>query len=99
MNTGTVEQLRRIFSAPRRIDVKQHLRPVQHDFVAISHRIGPPRYWWSRVRAAARELHAVETEGSSAATPAIALVEVFLFLVPIFIAIAAVTFAAYYLSA
>jgi hypothetical protein len=46
----------------------------------------------------AEHLHAVEVEGESAATPAIVVAEVVLFLIPIFLAIVAVTFASYYLS-
>jgi hypothetical protein len=44
-------------------------------------------------------LHALETEGESAATPAIALAGVLLIVVPVGLFIASVTFAAYYLSA
>jgi hypothetical protein len=51
-----------------------------------------------RLRDRARRLHARELEGESAATPAIILAEVVLFLIPIFLTMAALTFAAYYLS-
>jgi hypothetical protein len=45
-----------------------------------------------------KRLHELEVEGESAATPAIALAEVVLFLVPIFAFLLTVTFVAYYLS-
>jgi hypothetical protein len=51
-----------------------------------------------RLRDRAGRLHARELEGESAATPAIILAEVVLFLIPIFLTMAALTFAAYYLS-
>jgi hypothetical protein len=53
---------------------------------------------WQRLRDRAGGLHARELEGESAATPAILLAEVVLFLIPIFLTMAALTFAAYYLS-
>ena len=46
-----------------------------------------------------KHLHALETEGESAATPAIALAGVLLIVVPLGVFIASITFAAYYLSA
>jgi uncharacterized membrane protein len=46
----------------------------------------------------ARQLHAVGLDGESAATPLIVLAEVVLFLIPILLAISAVTFAAFYLG-
>jgi hypothetical protein len=51
-----------------------------------------------RLRDRAARLHARELEGESAATPAIILAEVVLFLIPIFLTMVALTFAAYYLS-
>jgi hypothetical protein len=45
-----------------------------------------------------KRLHELEVEGESAATPAIALAEVVLFLLPIFAFVSTVTFVAYYLS-
>jgi hypothetical protein len=51
-----------------------------------------------RVINRARHLHAVELDGESLATPVIVLAEVVLFLIPILLAISAVTFAAYYLG-
>lgn len=53
---------------------------------------------WHRLRDRTGRLHARELEGESAATPAILLAEVILFLIPIFLTMAALTFAAYYLS-
>jgi hypothetical protein len=51
------------------------------------------------VRDEAAHLHEVEVEGESAATPVIALVKVVLFLIPVFVFMAGLTFAAYYLGA
>jgi hypothetical protein len=45
-----------------------------------------------------KHLHELETEGESAATPAIALAGVLLVVIPVLLFIASVTFAAYYLS-
>ena len=45
-----------------------------------------------------KRLHELEVEGESAATPAIALAEVVLFLLPIFAFESTVTFVAYFLS-
>jgi hypothetical protein len=45
-----------------------------------------------------KRLHELEVEGESAATPAIALAEVVLFLLPIFAFVSTVTFVAYHLS-
>ncbi len=45
-----------------------------------------------------KRLHELEVEGESAATPAIALAEVVLFLLPIFALASTGTFVAYYLS-
>jgi hypothetical protein len=53
----------------------------------------------SHVRDEVAHLHELEVEGESAATPVVALVEVVLFLIPVLVLIAAVTFAAYYLGA
>lgn len=53
---------------------------------------------WQRLHDRAMRLHARELEGESAATPAIMLAEVVLALIPIFLTMAALTFAAYYLS-
>jgi hypothetical protein len=53
---------------------------------------------WARLRDEAGHLHELEVEGESAATPAIALVEVILFLIPVFVVMAGLTFAAYYLG-
>lgn len=55
---------------------------------------------WVRDHYSARfkRLHELEIEGKSAATPAIALAEVALFLLPIFAFVSAVTFVAYNLS-
>jgi hypothetical protein len=57
-----------------------------------------PARVWQRLRDRALGLHARELEGESAATPAIILAEVVLFLIPIFLTMVALTFAAYYLS-
>jgi hypothetical protein len=48
--------------------------------------------------ASLKRLHDLEVEGESAATPAIALAKVILFLIPIFAFVSTVTFVAYYLS-
>ncbi len=53
---------------------------------------------WPRLRHRAGRLHAGALEGESATTPAILLAEVVLFLIPIFLTMTALTFAAYYLS-
>jgi hypothetical protein len=53
---------------------------------------------WQQLRDRAGRLHARELEGESATTPAIILAEVVLFLIPIFLTMTALTFAAYYLS-
>jgi hypothetical protein len=53
---------------------------------------------WRRIADAAHRLHATELAGESAATPAILIAEVVLFLIPILLAIAGMTFAAYYLG-
>jgi hypothetical protein len=45
-----------------------------------------------------KHLHELETEGESAATPAIALARVLLIVIPVLLFTASVTFAAYYLS-
>ncbi len=45
-----------------------------------------------------KRLHELELEGESAATPAIALAEVVLLLLPIFAFVSTVTFVAYYVS-
>jgi hypothetical protein len=45
-----------------------------------------------------KRLHELEVEGESVATPAIALAEVVLFLLPIFAFLLTVTFVAYYLA-
>jgi hypothetical protein len=53
---------------------------------------------WQRLRDRAVSLQARELKGESAATPAIILGEVVLLLIPIFLTMSALTFAAYYLS-
>lgn len=52
----------------------------------------------SHLRDEAAHLHELEVEGESAATPAIALLEVILFLIPVFVVMAGLAFAAYYLG-
>ena len=51
-----------------------------------------------RAKAEAHHLHEVEQEGESGETPFIATLGVFLFLVPIFLVIVGLAFAAYYLA-
>jgi hypothetical protein len=46
----------------------------------------------------AQHLHTIEHEGESAATPAIAVAGLLLFLVPIFLIIVGLAFAAYYIA-
>jgi len=52
----------------------------------------------SHLRDEAAHLHELEVEGESAATPAIALLEAILFLIPVFVVMAGLAFAAYYLG-
>jgi hypothetical protein len=98
MNTTAIQQLRRIVRTPLRADAREFFKTLRHHFLRIAAKIGPPRSWSPRLRRTAQELHAVELEGESAATPAIVLSEVILFLLPIFLAMLGVAFAAYYLS-
>jgi hypothetical protein len=51
-----------------------------------------------KVEAEAEHLHAIEEAGESGETPFIAILGLFLFLVPIFLLIVGVSFAAYYLA-
>jgi hypothetical protein len=71
------------------------IRSRPHSAPAPAHTAARARH---RLRDRAGRLHARELEGESAATPAIILAEVVLFLIPIFLTMAALTFAAYYLS-
>jgi hypothetical protein len=51
-----------------------------------------------RAKSEAHHLHEVEQEGESGETPFLATLGVFLFLVPIFLVIVGLAFAAYYLA-
>ena len=51
-----------------------------------------------RAKSEAHHLHEVEQEGESGETPFLATFGVFLFLVPIFLVIVGLAFAAYYLA-
>jgi hypothetical protein len=50
-----------------------------------------------RVEAEAEHVHEIEQEGESGATPFIAVLGIFLFLLPIFLVILGLAYAAYYL--
>lgn len=52
----------------------------------------------SALEAEAHHLHEVERSGASAETPIIAILGVFLFLLPIFLLMVGIAFVAYYLS-
>ena len=98
MSTAAIQQLRRIVRTRPRVDAREFFKTLRDRFLRIAAKIGTPRSWSPRLRRAAQELHSVELEGESAATPAIVLAEVILFLLPIFLAMLGVAFAAYYLS-
>jgi hypothetical protein len=51
-----------------------------------------------RVPAEARHLHAVEQEGESGETPFLAMLGVVVFLLPVFLLMVGLAFAAYYLA-
>jgi hypothetical protein len=98
MGTAAIQQLRRIVRTPLRAHEREFFKTLRHHLLRIAAKIGMPRSWLPRLRRTAQELHAVELEGESAATPAIILAGVILLLLPIFLALLGVAFAAYYLG-
>jgi hypothetical protein len=98
MSTAAIQELRRIIRTSLWADAREFFETLRHYFLRIAAKIGTPRSWSPRLRRTAQELHAVELEGESAATPAIILAEVILFLLPAFLAMLGAAFAAYYLS-
>lgn len=82
-------------NAPRTKN-SHHLRALQSESLCTGTR--RDQLITRRIADVAHRLHAKEVAGESAATPAIVLLEVVLFLIPILLAIGALSFAAYYLA-